>query len=100
MPITDSSDAANLCKRSTKHSPDTQHIAVFHWPARSYLQRRLRGSPQFVEDSVRKQGFKVISLNHFKWNRMAMDASSRVQVIKKLLGDMGISLDKDSSIKV
>ena len=63
-----------------------EHIAVFHWKESDYEHKKLLGMQQFIEDSVKKEGFKVISIPFHEWNRMSMMVEcARVQLIKELL---------------
>ena len=95
VPITDEEEDFGALKSSNiKNAPkNLEHIAVFDKDEKLYTTNTKKLLPVPYRDflSVAKEGFTVICIEPWEWNKMCMSSgNARIEYFTKLLHDKGI----------
>ena len=95
--VPNSKEVFKVKKTKLKADESIERIAVCLFGVYCYTSntKKLLGTPRRVVNSLKLEGYKVILVDFFEWNKMSMrDDKAKFNYVLKLFEEQGIMLNK------
>ena len=96
--VLNSKEAFKVKKTKLKADESIERIAVCLFSGISYTSntKKLLGTPRRVVNSLKLEGYKVILIDFFEWNKISMkDNKEKSYYVLKLFEEQGIMVNKN-----